>query len=436
MAAADISIIKINGKDFVAGLMWEPLSRQRAHMAQAREIGKRAGMDIVAIRLGTNMVQAGFVKKENGITKGMYSLASALAGQIKHESWVGAFELPDGLYALVAVHLGVIVPGCDFVGDKETIRNLLIEKDSQRTIMEFDRVFHPADFQHRGEPLDIANVLVPGEMVKAYALKALHFGLSKQEIFKLTALALVLLGLAGGYALWADYKHGEAVKEANRLEQLRLKKLAELSALAGTDQPLQALLHPWASMPGVEDFLNGCQGAIDALPLAIGGWTFESALCNASTVESVFARTGKTTFNQLLKATEGRFQSPPVLMAGADRAGFGETIQLGAGGDDELMPLTALQADFTSHLQQLDLNAEMVEMRAVALPAVAPLPGSAPVPTLVPTWKRFSFSLVSPYTPKTIFSGLNLRGVRLTELSVARQGQQLNWSVKGEVYAD
>lgn len=431
----DIRIVKINGKDFVVGLMWEALQRPRSYMAEAREIGKRESMDIVAIRLGLSMIQAGFVKKSNGVTKGMYSLASALAGQIKQESWIGAFHLPNGQYALVAVHGGLIVPGCDVIGDLDAIRNLLVEKDSQRKVMEFDKVYHPVDFQYRGAPLDIEELLIPGAMRKEYALKPLTFGLTKREIITLGCGAVAVLSLVIGYVQWTNYQEREAAKETSRLEQIRLQQLADLNARAGAEQPVQALAHPWAIMPGVEDFLNGCQGAIDSLPLAIGGWTFESALCNAATVESVFARSGKTTFNDFIAATLGRFPAPPVLLEGAERAGLGDEIRLGAGGDDQLLPFDELQAAFTTHMQQLDLKADIAEV-AVALPTPIALPGGAVAPPLLaPSWKKFSFSLTSPYTPQYIFSGLNLQGVRLAEVSVVRQGHQLSWSLKGELYA-
>jgi hypothetical protein len=432
----DIRIVRINGKDFVSGLMWHPLSKPRAYMREAREIGKREGMDIVSIRPGNIMIQAGFVSKGNGVTRGMYSLASALAGQIKHESWIGAFLLPSGQYALVAVNDGLILPGCDVIGSQQEIYNLLREKDSQQKIIKFDRVYHPADFDYRGEFLDIEEVLLPAAMRKAYTLRQLTFGLTKREVIQLSCAVAALLVLAIGYQQWGAYQTREAAKKAYQLEQVRLQKLAELNARSGADQSLTALDHPWASLPGVEDFLNGCQGAIEALPLALGGWTVESALCNQRTVESVYGRSGKTTFNDFIAATQGLFPSPPVLMQGAERAGLGDEIKLGAGGDDELMPFDGLQAAFTSHLQALDLKAEIVEVAVAAIAVPVALPGQPQaVRALAPDWKKFSFSLTSLHTPKSLFAGQVFSGVRLTEMSVIRTGAQLSWSLKGEMYA-
>lgn len=432
-SGSEISVIKINGNSFVSGLVWEPL-KQRAYMKEAREIGKREKMDIVAIRLGF-MAQAGFVKKDKGVTKGMYSLASALAGQIQSDAWIGAFELPTGQFALVAVFSGMIVSGCDFVGDRQEVLNHLKEMDSQPKVMEFLKVFHPADFGYRGSPLDIEALLKPEVLRKDYVLKQLTFGLTRRELIQYGAAVAVLAGLAIGYEQWQAYLVREAAEKARQAELLHQKQLAELSARAGADQTVQALKHPWATLPGVVDFLNGCQAAIDSLPLALKGWTSESALCTPTSLEAVYGRTGKTTFNDFVEAARDRFPNPPVLMEGGDRAGVGDVVSLGAGGDDELLPFEKLQADFTSYLQQLDLKADIVAVE-IPVPIQPPLPGGeAPPPAPVPDWKQFSFSLTSPYSPQYLFAGLPLKGVRLVEISVVRQGPQLTWSLKGEMYA-
>jgi hypothetical protein len=279
--------------------------------------------------------------------------------------------------------------------------------------------------------------LVPNVLRKDYALKQLTFGLTKRELI-ISGCALVLVAAgATGYMQWSAYEKKKIAQAAYELEQQRLKDLAALSAKAGAEQPVQALLHPWATMPGIEDFLNGCQGAIDSLPLAIGGWTFESAFCNSLTVESVFARAGKTTFNDFTAATKERFPSPPVLMEGAERAGLGDQISLGAGGDDELLPFETAQADFISYLQKQELKAEIAEV-AVAAPAPpAGLPGATvdtpPVPQ--PDWKQFTFTMTSTQPPKTIFAGFRLGGVRLTDISVVRSETLLTWTTKGQIYA-
>lgn len=431
----DIRIVKINGLNFVSGLLWEPLAESRTYRREVRQIGKNEALDMAVTRSGSAMMQAGFASRAHGVTKGMYSLASALAGQIKQESWLGAFQLPNGLYALVAVHAGLVVPSYDVMGERQAIRDLLVEGGSEPEVMKFDKVYCPDDFEYDGVSLDIEDVLTPATMRKDYALKPLTFRLSKKDITRLSLAFAALVVLLIGYTQWTAYQEREAAREAQRIKQAELKKLEELNARAGTDQSLEALRHPWASMAGIQDFLNGCEGATGALPLSLGGWVSESGLCNSSTIESVYERTGTATFNDLVTAAQGRFPSPPVLLEGGERAFFRGDIKLGAGGDDELLPFDVVQANFTSYLQALDLKADITEVpvRPDSPPA---LPGQTQAPRpLPPGWKKFAFSLTSLHTPKSIFSDLNLSGVRLTEITVNRSGTQLNWSLKGEIYA-
>lgn len=432
----DIKITKINGREFVSGLMWQPLQRQRAHMAEARDIGKKFGMDIVAIRPSATMIQAGFVKKGNGVNKGMYSMASALAGNIHEESWIGVFELPDGDYALIAVHGGLIVPGCDVVGSKQDIRNLLIEKDSQRKVISFGKVFHPLDFDYRGEPLDLADLLHPKQLKAEFKLKQLTFGMTKKELIVVGCLALAIVAAGLGYLQWSAYQEQLERQEADRQELLRQQQLAELAAKSASSPESQALLHPWATMPGIADFLSGCQGGIDALPLALGGWLFESAICTSETLETVYSRAPSATFETFAAAAATRFPSPPALLDGGERAGLGDQITLGAGGDDELLLVDDMRAQFTSYLQRLELKAEIVEVAPPAPPVAEQLPGQAePAAPPPPAWKKFGFTVTTQHTPETVFRGFALQGVRLTEISVNKADVQLTWSIKGEIYA-
>jgi len=78
----DVSILSYHGNKFVSGLFWRPLSSQRQYMKEARKLGKEEHLDIVAIRHSPTVIQAGFVSKSQGAVKGMYSLASALSGQL------------------------------------------------------------------------------------------------------------------------------------------------------------------------------------------------------------------------------------------------------------------------------------------------------------------------------------------------------------------
>ncbi|MEA9392193.1 type 4b pilus protein PilO2 [Acerihabitans sp. TG2] len=75
-----IDVLRINGADFVSGLVWNTISNARGIMSEARRFGRENNMDVVAIRERLMKAQAGYVGKNKGVNKEMYSLASTLAG--------------------------------------------------------------------------------------------------------------------------------------------------------------------------------------------------------------------------------------------------------------------------------------------------------------------------------------------------------------------
>src|SRR5260363_350262 len=91
-----VKVLRVNGKPFVCGLFWQPLTRPREYMK------------IVAIRRST-IIQAGFVAKHQGALKGMVSMAAALAGLLG-PSWLGVFVLVDRHYVLAAGNARPLVP--------------------------------------------------------------------------------------------------------------------------------------------------------------------------------------------------------------------------------------------------------------------------------------------------------------------------------------
>ncbi|HDL6787595.1 TPA: type 4b pilus protein PilO2, partial [Yersinia enterocolitica] len=99
-----IQVVQVNGKKFVTGLFWQQIQDPRSYMAEARKFGKANGMDVVAIRHADINIQAGFVARKRGAEKGMYSLASTIAGIIEttetgHDGrWLGIFEIEEGSF--------------------------------------------------------------------------------------------------------------------------------------------------------------------------------------------------------------------------------------------------------------------------------------------------------------------------------------------------
>src|SRR5260363_358108 len=181
-----VKVLRVNGKPFVCGLFWQPLTRPRAYMKEAREIGKRESMEIVAIRRST-IIQAGFVAKHQGALKGMVSMAAALAGD--HAAVRAKLNEVYGLFA-------------------------------------WEKIYIPAGFDHAGETLDLNTLLTPARLKKEYRLKSLTFGLSAKEWGVGIAVAALLAAIVSVYFIRA-VQHRKA---RERAEHLRRQQLAQLNA--------------------------------------------------------------------------------------------------------------------------------------------------------------------------------------------------------------
>ncbi|HCB1709605.1 TPA: type 4b pilus protein PilO2 [Citrobacter freundii] len=82
-----IKVITVNGNNFAVGLDWKALNNARKHMKEAKEYGKKNGLDVVAIKKG-DFIQAGFAPKQAKSIKGMYSLGKV---RISHQTQKNAY---------------------------------------------------------------------------------------------------------------------------------------------------------------------------------------------------------------------------------------------------------------------------------------------------------------------------------------------------------
>jgi len=310
--SARVQVLLYRGKSFVTGLRWHPLGSVTGHMKEARQYGREHHLDIVAIRRTPAIIQAGFVARSDDVTKGMYSLAATLAGQLG-DSWIAAWRTDSDLdqYALVAVYQGGVISGCDMIGTGAEVRRRVAQQRSRG--ISFTHEYLPSEFEMGGHPLDVEELLQPSNLKREYRLRPLVFGLSKTELVQLSILAgLITVGVLG-WAQWENHQAQIAKEAAFQAEQRRLEELARLQKESGVEQPPQALEHPWAKRPSVDDFLEQCSRVIYQLPLSIAGWEFSDALCDGTQVVSSYRRSGNSTADNLIKATLGHFPGGPVF---------------------------------------------------------------------------------------------------------------------------
>lgn len=437
---AIVQILKYHGNSFVTGLLWHPLDSLTGYMSEARKFGREQKMDIVAIRPTQSIIQAGFVARNDGAVKGrndgavkgMYSLAASLAGQLG-DSWIAAWRVSqdEDRYALVAVHLGAVLPGCDQVGTAEDTQRKVAQMLSSQ--IAFKDVYLPTEFGRGGTPLDIESLLQPQKLRREYRLRALTFGLSKSEWIRLSLCGVLVVGALIGWHQWEE--HNKRLAEA--AERQRLAELEALNARSDQKQTMQALEHPWAKRTAVADFIEGCNGAIDRLPLSISGWVFTSAQCDGSLVSANFKRTGNSTADGFIQATKGHFDDEPAFYEAGNSAALKISLSLSLAGDEPLLDQSEALSKLTSWLHGQDLQPTLLEV-PVESPRPEPLPGgAAPPPAPPPEWKHFQLAFSSPTPPAIVLRNVPDTGFRLREIKaeLGASTNTLTWNVIGDLYA-
>lgn len=435
---AAITVATVAGKKFVAGLFWQPLTKPRAYRKEAQEIGKREGMDIVTIRRSTIM-QAGFAPKGQGAIKGMHSLAAALAGKLGN-SWIGVFDVGDDQFALVAVDDGAIIPGCDVIGARDDIFKRL---KHYYNAAQWGHVYVPADFDFGGEEADAAALLADDSFTtkewREFRLQPLKFGLTPKEMMTYGIFVAAVLAAAWGALQYREQQLRQERDARIRAEQARLVELERVTANTKKEKAVKTLEHPWVKVASSDDFVRGCGGAIETLPLSVGGWLFDTASCDGAVVKATYARKENATANGMIAEAEGRFDAAPAFSQGHDQAELTRMVKLLYGGDDALSPVGEMLPAMASAFQGLGIKTTFTE-KTVAPLAPKTLPGAKPAeieapPT--PDWKTYSFNFNTETAPGVIFSGRSWSGMRVIKLEVklAPDSAKLTWTVIGEVYA-
>ncbi|WLG57760.1 type 4b pilus protein PilO2 [Pseudomonas extremorientalis] len=432
--SARVQVLQHRGKSFVTGLRWHPLGSVTGHMKEARQYGREHQLDIVAIRRTPAIIQAGFVAHSDSVTKGMYSLAATLAGQLG-DSWIAAWQTAPDLdqYALVAVYQGGVISGCDMIGTGAEVRRRVVQQRSRG--IQFSHEYLPPEFEMGGHPLDVEDLLQPEKLKREYRLRPLVFGLSKTELVQLSILAALIAVGVIGWAQWQSHQKQIAKEAAFQAEQQRLAELARLQKESGLEQPPQALEHPWAKRPTVEDFLEGCSNVIYQLPLSIQGWQFTSAMCDGTQVLSSYTRSGNSTADKLIQATQGHFSDRPAFFDEGNSATLKSDISLPAAGDEPLEEAIVMLANLSSWLHSFTQTPTLKEM-PVVVPVQPAIPGQpAPPPPPPPQWKLFELRYTSGLTPLDSLSSAPCQGLRLREIKTQYQAGHLVWSVIGDLYA-
>lgn len=431
-----IKLCTIDGKPFVAGLLWEQLHKIRSYMKEARELGKTLGMDVVAIRRATGAVQAGYSPKNRGALKGMYSLAASVAGVIGPNSIV-AFRIPADeqypaadRYGMVATKGDLIIAGSDLIGSKEEVEQEF--RAFYNRLDGWERVEAPAEFEVAEAEFDVAAALL-GKIRKEHRLQALTFGLSRAEWIRYGSLAGAAAAvIAVSWYGWNVYQ----ARQAEKAHEALVTRQREAALRAARDQAnatKPSLPHPWAKQHGGDALLQACADRRHPLPLSVRGWVLATMRCTDGAFGVVYTQANGVPFTAFAEGVQARFGVQPTAQDDAYTAGgLAAPVTIAAPFADEALAAdAAARAAFFSHFQALGLD---VALQFQPPPASKP---GAKEPALQPDWRTYSFTIAGQTPPEALFADMDMTGLRITEIDTTLDSKTaaLSWTVKGNLYA-
>ena len=437
-----ITIATINGQRFASGLQWKmfdgPKSRQKQ---ESIKLGRQLHSDMVAVRHHGTITQGGFAPKGLKGLKGNYSLAITLASLLG-VAWVGAFELEDETYAVIAVLAdGSIMPGMDLVLSKDdAIKKVRTQYSTLRNSKAFvdsdGRLYAPDDFGLGGLEQDLGKLLRPKALKRDFKLRPISIGMARSSLLRMAAVAALVIGCASWY-VWENHQKKAAAAAAFAAEVLHAKQLQEAAkareAALATEE-VQQLVRPWLTSPAGIDVVAACANAERKLPLAIAGWTFEKYNCSPSAISATYRRDASlgATVADFAGAANAQFGQPPTIEQSGESATINLVLDVAMNPPEQLRETNPILVELTSRLQGLPRAAQVsFQFEEVALDLSEAGSGKPK-----PDWRTSSFSVTTSLPPSELIAGLDATGLYVTNLDarLSTNPAQLVWTLKGEIY--
>lgn len=419
-----IHVIQLGRQKLVSGLFWQSLSRPRELAQEARALALKIDADLLVLRKDHTMAQAGYAHTRDGARRGQASFACVVAARLAQEAqfctgqrqaphnWLGAFRLPDGMWAYLAVRDANFLPSGDFVGSREQVIERLL---GDYALGGWNRVTGEPELEQYGfhDFLPRAlEALLPahGKAVAPRWARLAAVGQPWRRHARLGAAALAAALVLVGAALY----------QRHSAQQLRAVQERALQALSQEPPPAPPPPPPWHAQAPADDLVRRCLARLRHL--APGGWQLEHFECGEGGATHAWRR-GDSHLGLLLAALPAA-----VPDASGERATLSEPIAPmapDAARTEELAPAAQARLALLEWWQRLGLTGQLVE-RAPPPPP----PGGQALPA--PPWNTYSVSVsLDRLAPQALPAMLGQPGLRLDKLTY-RAGI---WSLEGVLYA-
>ena len=290
-------VIEINGKKYTSGLLWQPLTSASGRNKEVVKFAKEQNMNIAVIYSGLAL-QAGYAAvppKDIKKYAGTYCLATVLASLLG-ESWLGLFDLDNGLSVIAAVYDGKIVPGCDAIGTREQMRAMA---GSMMSMYDWERLYVPDDSITDGAPSHLLERVSKKKLQDILTLKRIKREFKIYAPFEshtremLIGLVLVALGVGGWYGYnWYKVEVSQKQKLAAEMAMQASKNQKRASDREKALEELRSLtvIPPWVDKPNMMDAGDSCGKGLSSIPAFVGGWKLREAICADSAITLSYGR--------------------------------------------------------------------------------------------------------------------------------------------------
>ena len=277
-------VISIGGQKYAAGLYWQVSPETRNVSAAARAAARQPGYqaEFFCIRNATkarSIAQFGLGVADMGHKKNMPVAAACLANQ-QPGSWVGAFNVPEGIW-FVVVRDDLIDPDGDLVFSDATEAQARLEQEIARGGI--SKIYAPNEWG-----LDASDPVMLTSLLSGRKDSVLQrTDANKRNLITLILLLLVI-GLAyGGYSYYKIQEQKRAAEEQARQEEILRQQALAAGQTAGTEGLYKK---EWQFSPKPEDWIMACEKSLESIDASTIGWKLGWADCVGSVMNVQWSR--------------------------------------------------------------------------------------------------------------------------------------------------
>lgn len=395
----NLALLPLKNKDIaVAGLIWQPIHTIRNIQLEAKNLIHNEKCAYFLTHIQGTRAQCGMTPS---LPKGKRSWSAIMMlRESLGDSWLGLFRLPDNRFWLAAVDNGVVVPGGDSIFEDELLAR---ERYSDyEGLFPWERKYSEGVDGILADHVELHDLLQQVELKSLYRINfAKELSRQVKSITSRVFLIVAALGIAIGG--WNYYKEK---KEQERIEQLRLERLARMRA-SGFENGA------WRGQLPALGVVEKCTESLYGYPVSIAGWNIQTASCDGKTVKVQYLAGKKTSNKEFSSAMQGKpfsFQKNMTAVITEDIRVDGDRKK------ERLQPIIEVASNILEKLQLGIVKGKMDDV-------------------LSTNNKKAKFEFETQLSPLLVIKLKNMDGIVIHSIKGRMNTQGvLTWYISGEVY--